>query len=431
MYELRSASRDSSSMCLTPIYLRAGNYVDESTGMILPQYKKVPCGKCIECLQKKQVEQTVLAIEESKKHPSHHFFTLTYSPESVPISHRREYINLETGEFEGREADEIKRKLGYSKQVINFIEKHREKEIKAKIYENQERNKHCYVVESPIPTRSNIMAVDTYYLSLRRKDVADWIKRCRRKWEYNNPDKPLDFSYYGAGEYGSQTWRPHYHFQFFGLTDEQAAFFADEWIKNKGFVCLEKVDRGSSEDTIKVAQYVAKYITKIPLAFEDNEEHASCLKEGYIEKPRKQGSLYYGISEDFEKIKDSVLNGADTGIYDSVKAKEIINDKTTYHYAGNTYPIPSKIKDRIFKAPAAKGLRITPLRKAIIDILESRNAEVFGRQLRQIIASNHLKGEDLLQAFEIFEEKDKEDRRNRYENKKHDILTKYKKSKIK
>ena len=81
-------------MCLTPIYLPAGKFVDESTGMTMVRYRKVPCGKCIECLQKKQMEQTVLAIEESKKFSTMHFFTLTYRPEDVPIAHLREYVDL-------------------------------------------------------------------------------------------------------------------------------------------------------------------------------------------------------------------------------------------------------------------------------------------------------------------------------------------------
>lgn len=416
-------------MCLTPIYLPSGHYVDESTGMTMTKYRKVPCGKCIECLQKKQMEQAVLAIEESKKYKTMHFFTLTYRPEDVPISHIREYVDLETGEYEGYVMKDFNRKYGYDKRTVNFIDKVEDTNIRKEIYANQRKNKHNFVKEAPVPFNPSRLAVDTYTFSLRREDVKNWIKRCRRKWEYNHPNEPLKFSYYGAGEYGSQTWRPHYHFQFFGLSDDQAAFFSNEW--KLGYVDCQAVSKLSSDDMVKVSMYTAKYITKIPLAFEDNEEHLNAINDKVIEKPRKQGSVNYGISGDFEKIKAEILKGADVDVYDSQAAKEIIQNKTSYHYNGNDYPIPTKIKDRVFKKFDGEGLHITPLRKAIMDIMEDRELAVHLRELRQVMCSPEYKGISYPEAAQILIEKEKEDRRNKYKIKKDNILKKYMKSKIK
>ena len=416
-------------MCLTPIYLRAGTYEDETTGMLLPKYKKVPCGKCIECLQKKQVELTVLAIEESKKYNTMHFFTLTYNPENVPISHTREYVSTVTGEVEGYSIQSYKKKYHYDSTQVEFVSKKDSISLRKEIYSNQSKSKHNYVTTTTLPGRSDLVAVDTYTFSLRRQDVKNWVKRCRRKWTYNNPNKPLKFSYYGAGEYGSQTWRPHYHFQFFGLTDEQAAFFSSEW-KN-GYVDCQSVSKLSSDDVVKVAQYTAKYISKTPLSFEDNEEHTQAIENKNIEKSRKQGSLNYGISSNFDHIKEEMLSGANVDVYDPQKAKEIIQNKTVYHYDGNTYPIPTKIKDRIFKKFDGEGLHITPLRKAINDIVEARQSSLYFRELRKVMSSPQYKGCDLQTASEILIEKEKEDRRIRYKTKKDNILKKYMKSKIK
>ncbi len=51
------------------------------------------------------------------------------------------------------------------------------------------------------------------HFSLRKKDLQDFIKRLRRYLEYN---KMPDIRYYAVGEYGSKTYRPHYHAIIFG-----------------------------------------------------------------------------------------------------------------------------------------------------------------------------------------------------------------------
>lgn len=84
--------------------------------------------------------------------------------------------------------------------------------------------------------------------SLVKKDFQDFIKRLRRSLE------PVRIRYFGVGEYGEESDRPHYHAIIFGLgpvEGEQAVNKA--W--GKGFVCVGDVTRES-------AQYVAGYVTK-------------------------------------------------------------------------------------------------------------------------------------------------------------------------
>lgn len=66
-------------MCIRPI-----NKIVNSSKYSLPYNIKIPCGKCLECLRDKQNEWVVRLFMESKYHSNILFFTLTYSPESVP-----------------------------------------------------------------------------------------------------------------------------------------------------------------------------------------------------------------------------------------------------------------------------------------------------------------------------------------------------------
>lgn len=47
--------------------------------------------------------------------------------------------------------------------------------------------------------------------TLRRKDLQDWLKRLRKAIQ------PCRIRFYGCGEYGDHTWRPHYHVILFGF----------------------------------------------------------------------------------------------------------------------------------------------------------------------------------------------------------------------
>lgn len=100
--------------------------------------------------------------------------------------------------------------------------------------------------------------------TLRKKDAQDFIKRLRKHLE---PDK---IRFYLSGEYGSMTYRPHYHAIIFGLrlpdvTEKTGAKSVNgdsilesqilTKIWGKGFVELGSVTANS-------ASYVARYVLK-------------------------------------------------------------------------------------------------------------------------------------------------------------------------
>lgn len=100
-------------------------------------------------------------------------------------------------------------------------------------------------------------------LSLRPKDVQDWLKRLRKAIS------PLKLRYYVVGEYGDSTFRPHYHAALFGLPS--CRYGVSRYSRSRtqccgpcelvraswsfGHVVLGTLERHS-------AQYIAGYVTK-------------------------------------------------------------------------------------------------------------------------------------------------------------------------
>lgn len=118
-----------------------------------------------------------------------------------------------------------------------------------------------------------------------KKGIQDWLKRGRKRfhelhsaWEFNPRQKPTyvnrdkqvmpypksyytqTFKYWITSEYGPQTYRPHYHMMFFGMTKEEfMQCLGNEWIElndgwNKSVDC--QICVGGA------AAYIAKYCAK-------------------------------------------------------------------------------------------------------------------------------------------------------------------------
>lgn len=62
--------------------------------------------------------------------------------------------------------------------------------------------------------------------SLVKKDLQDFLKRLRKRVDKDNPGTKIRF--FACGEYGDESWRPHYHMILFG------ADFADKRRHSKG-----------------------------------------------------------------------------------------------------------------------------------------------------------------------------------------------------
>lgn len=83
--------------------------------------------------------------------------------------------------------------------------------------------------------------------SLVPKDTQDWLKRLRKAIS------PKKVRYFLVGEYGDDTWRPHYHVALFGLGQMHSHLIHSTW--GKGHVLVGDLTPQSSA-------YIAGYVTK-------------------------------------------------------------------------------------------------------------------------------------------------------------------------
>lgn len=124
--------------------------------------------------------------------------------------------------------------------------------------ESKDHKKNCFVT---LTYDNNHININKNHMTLYKKDIQDFIKRLRHHTK-------LKLSYFGCGEYGSQTFRPHAHLILFGYcpndlklqrfsATENKMYTSEELSKiwGKGFVCIEELN-------YKTACYTARYVQK-------------------------------------------------------------------------------------------------------------------------------------------------------------------------
>lgn len=145
--------------------------------------------------------------------------------------------------------------------------------------------------------------------------VQDEISKFNKKLKVylSRAGKKSDFRFYGVGEYGSQTARPHYHIIYFGLELDDlklynknnygqllynSDFLSSVW--SKGHVVIGEVDVAS-------AAYVARYTEKKQIL--TKEEKEKFLSLGLVPEYSRQ-SMNPGIGAYFfQNVVVSILNG--------------------------------------------------------------------------------------------------------------------------
>lgn len=91
--------------------------------------------------------------------------------------------------------------------------------------------------------------------SLDPVDPQKWLKRIRKAFH------PAKLRYFLVGEYGDNTFRPHYHCALFGLAPSLTSLVEETW--GLGNVMVGTL-------TVQSAQYIAGYVTKKMTSKEDD-----------------------------------------------------------------------------------------------------------------------------------------------------------------
>lgn len=339
--------------CIRPRFITVRN---DWKGRLLGRYAfdrlPVPCGKCIECVKRKQNVAVVHNYMQAKVSSSCHFFTLTYSDDTIPVMRSTHIYDPDTGECLFRNCEnEYMSPKGY-----------------AHLWQDAKHKQTTVGSHSYIDADGKLRVVDIS-LSLRRKDVSKWIHSFRERYRRRTGEKhPL--KYYAIGEYGPRTGRPHYHVLCYNLTDEEAHTLKQMWSAKYGFVDCKTCDISIPEKALGVGKYVGKYMSK---GVFENE----CVKAGTVQKPRKCVSPNFGDSNGFaEKHRDWFLAKDVFGNYDFNRLpdvtknliKSVVTRRMYFSINGWHYPLPDTIKTRVYKYKNSLGQTLSlPVLKSIAD----------------------------------------------------------------
>ena len=89
------------------------------------------------------------------------------------------------------------------------------------------------------------------------KHLRNWLKRLRKAHQHIGPVR-----FFGVGEYGDKTQRPHYHAILFGVDLDAEQMICDTWNNQdepRGFISISEL---TSERAAYTAQYTTKKMTR-------------------------------------------------------------------------------------------------------------------------------------------------------------------------
>ena len=185
------------------------------------------CGKCVQCLQAKADELTLLLDLESSKHKYVEFLTNTYDNEHVPYidssvllpSGRYPVVTPKRGGFKFNvntgEYDFIPRKQAFQTIDLYTLDS-------APLFKEYYTRIDKYFAR--FPSRFDGFRNHDKVLVIYKEDILLYIKRLKYWFKKNYGQT---FRYYIICEYGSNSLRPHYHILLFHDSFEARKDFRD------------------------------------------------------------------------------------------------------------------------------------------------------------------------------------------------------------
>lgn len=298
--------------CINPIS------VPKVTGTTL---RILRCGKCVNCIKQKKNELAVRTFREFEGQPIG-FLTFTYRDEDCPIqvTHIDNEGNFVSDIVRGRDSD------FFSK--AKFVWKRNKDGKPSKRYQP--------TVEMD-DSGMHVQYYTTFY-----QDLKNALKRFRIK----HPRTLKQFI--AVPEYGSLTYRPHYHMLILGFDDKLLQDLAKEWPYGDVYVDNCK-DENKPNDPERISKYVAKYCVK-------GKFDCPYIKKNYCRKPRRSVSIGYGLGRDFEHLKQVHMCTSELGItspWEDIELSErqlsLLASRRAYFMNGKPMPLPKYLVTKMFK----------------------------------------------------------------------------------
>lgn len=374
----------------------------------------VPCGKCVECLKKRQNDLAVRCMREAEKRGSMVFATLTYNESSLPLACSLRTVDMETGELISQTPPSLLvRYKGETKALCaessEFVESCRKSIL------SQSAGRLSRRIVIPFPVQLNDGCYREYEItpSLNRRDARLWLKRCRVRYEREFGCKLPEFSYVMVGEYGPKTCRPHYHFGFFGLSKRQVSWMVSQWSYGEitDVRAVDAVNKDGSSGFRLASKYIGKYMVK-------GRFDCDCVIDKVAERPRL--GLSKGLGKELSPALVSYFRAYDKfGEYDidtgrlsdgsylcekqlSELHKEVVS-RAHFTFDGYNYAIPNVITKSLWYVPSKKtpgSFRSSTVRTYFSSIVQFDSFENYLRARRKG-QDDSLSKDDILSAQEF------------------------------
>lgn len=257
-----------------------------------------PCGKCLECLQKKQNDLASRLYQESKTRSRMYFVTFTYAPKFEPYAGSIWICEHDTGLFR-RLTDPVlldPENPRYKSAFDYFQTLPMPKAGVTRIFEE--------ALPNNFPLDDSCELSDVYEIgplslflrvtpALNLKHPRYAIKRWRVQYERDFGCKLPEFAYCLVGEFGTKrTRRPHYHMVILSndLEKWQVERLVSEWRFGRTQLdVIPRYNKNGSDAFAAISRYIGKYISKGPFDVDS-------AKQGLVPCSRICNSLHLGQS---------------------------------------------------------------------------------------------------------------------------------------
>ena len=356
----------------------------------------VPCGQCMACIEKRQKDFAFRIRSEAEKRGTFCFVTLTYDDAHLPLVSTLWRIDKLTGEMERLTEPDF---VCYSGREDFYNERERMSEVKP-------TGEPRYIDNDLFQDR-RYRYIARITPSVCRKDVQNWLKRCRVYFERKEGRK-LDFSYSICSEYGSRFCRPHYHLALLGLTEDDARKMCDLW--KLGFYKLDFVNRVNSDGSDgfgKVANYIAKYVSKGDFrcdsekdctAFPCRQMNSKGLGDDIVDKFRNYALAFDVVGAPYDpdtffcqSAKRYLRRDEIATLVSEIPKRLAVTYDGKYYYA-----IPRLLRQKIFYVKTTREallsqnkvtyMRPSKLWRMVADAIRSQYAELDRREFAQFCA---------------------------------------------